>query len=130
MSNAVEHPKHYNWHPAGIEARLILERMTFNTGNALKYIWRAKHKGEERQDLEKARNYIEREIELIEQGDIEFTKKSLKFDRYSIYAPFGEMLVCVNDLLSCEFDCDGQEKRKYCLRNALSELNRYLEAMQ
>ena len=37
--------------------------MTFNLGNAIKYIWRADLKGKPIEDLEKAIWYINREIE-------------------------------------------------------------------
>lgn len=58
----VNHPKHYNAHPAGIECIDVVEWMNFNPGNAVKYIWRADEKGNSIQDLEKAKWYIEREI--------------------------------------------------------------------
>ena len=40
MSN-INHPQHYNQHPSGIECITIVEHMTFNIGNAVKYLWRA-----------------------------------------------------------------------------------------
>lgn len=58
----VNHPQHYNSHPAGIECIDVVEHMNFNLGNAVKYIWRADEKGNAIQDLEKAKWYIEREI--------------------------------------------------------------------
>jgi hypothetical protein len=36
--------------------------MSFNLGNAIKYIWRADEKGNTQQDLEKAIWYLEREM--------------------------------------------------------------------
>lgn len=59
--DSVNHPPHYNRHPSGVECITITEHMNFNVGNAMKYLWRSDHKGG-RQDLEKARWYIEREI--------------------------------------------------------------------
>jgi hypothetical protein len=61
----VNHPNHYNTHPSGVECIDIVEHMTFNTGNAIKYIWRAGQKGDTVEDLEKAKWYIEREIRRI-----------------------------------------------------------------
>lgn len=58
-------PEHYKSHPSGIECIQITEHMNFNLGNAIKYIWRAGLKGETVADLEKARWYLEREIERI-----------------------------------------------------------------
>ena len=67
--STVDHPKHYNAHPSGIECITIVEHMTFNVGNAVKYLWRAGLKDETTnvEDLEKARWYITREIERIRQ---------------------------------------------------------------
>lgn len=58
----VNHPSHYNEHEAGIECIDVVEHMTFNLGNAVKYIWRCFHKGSAIQNLEKAIWYLEREI--------------------------------------------------------------------
>ncbi len=62
MSDAVNHPKHYNSHPSGIECIDVVEHLPFNVGNAIKYLWRADHKGAQIDDLKKARWYIDREI--------------------------------------------------------------------
>ena len=61
--DAVNHPKHYTSHPSGIECITVTEHMGFNLGNAVKYIWRADLKADAIEDLEKARWYIEREIQ-------------------------------------------------------------------
>ena len=60
--NNVDHPKHYNKHPSGIECIEVVENMSFNLGNAIKYLWRHEHKNGA-EDLEKAIWYIRREIE-------------------------------------------------------------------
>lgn len=60
---AVNHPSHYTQHPSGVECIDITEHMNFCLGNAVKYIWRAGLKGDEIEDLRKARWYLEREIE-------------------------------------------------------------------
>jgi hypothetical protein len=59
----VDHPKHYNVHPSGVECIDVVESMSFNVGNAVKYLWRADEKEAPLQDLEKAAWYIKREIE-------------------------------------------------------------------
>lgn len=59
----VNHPKHYNSHPSGIECIQVTEHMGFNLGNAVKYIWRAELKWEAIEDLKKAAWYLQREIE-------------------------------------------------------------------
>lgn len=63
----VDHPEHYNKHPAGIEAIDVVEAFNFNVGNAIKYLWRAGLKPDcsTTVDLEKALWYVRREIERI-----------------------------------------------------------------
>jgi hypothetical protein len=63
----INHPRHYNSHPSGVECIDIAEWMTFNLGNAVKYIWRAGHKNPSGplEDLYKAEFYIKREIERL-----------------------------------------------------------------
>lgn len=65
----VNHPAHYTSHPSGVECIQITEHYNFNVGNAIKYLWRAGLKGSEtqRQDLLKARWYVDREVQRIEQ---------------------------------------------------------------
>jgi hypothetical protein len=61
----VNHPKHYTEHPSGVECIEITEHMNFCVGNAIKYLGRAGLKGEQVEDLRKARWYIDREIARI-----------------------------------------------------------------
>lgn len=60
----VNHPPHYA-HPSGIECIDVVEHMSFNVGNAIKYLWRAGRKGPALEDLRKAAWYINREIERL-----------------------------------------------------------------
>ena len=67
MSNNVNHPKHYNSHPNGIECIDIIRHYVCDIANAIKYLWRAGLKPEmgmedaekEIEDLKKALWYIE-----------------------------------------------------------------------
>ena len=63
----VNHPTHYTSHPSGIEALQITRHMNFNLGNAMKYIWRAGIKSEDKhiEDLEKAIFYIQDEVKRL-----------------------------------------------------------------
>ncbi len=65
--NSVSNPQHY---VAGrkYEPRRVIEDwgLSFNLGNALKYIARAGRKGDAVEDLRKAIQYLEFEIERIE----------------------------------------------------------------
>lgn len=68
MSDTVNHPKHYNSHPSSIECIDVVWCMGFSIGNAIKYLWRAGLKGNELEDLRKAKWYIEYEIARLEKS--------------------------------------------------------------
>lgn len=59
----INNPKHYT--QGGIETIDFIEAkvLGFNLGNVVKYISRADHKGKRIEDLEKARFYLDREIQ-------------------------------------------------------------------
>lgn len=67
MKEYVNHPKHYNQHPCGIECIDVIRHYVCDIANALKYLWRAGLKAEmgkedadkEVEDLKKALWYIE-----------------------------------------------------------------------
>lgn len=67
MNDAVIHPKHYCWHPV-CECIKITQEFNLLKGTAIKYIWRAEHKGSQVEDLRKAINCLEMEIERITNG--------------------------------------------------------------
>lgn len=72
MTDPVDHPPHYQAHPAGIECIDVVEHMNFCRGNAVKYIWRAGLKGDAVEDLRKARWYLDREIARLTEADVPF----------------------------------------------------------
>lgn len=81
MTDEVEHPAHYNSHPSGIECITVARWHSFNIGNVLKYLWRAglKGKGTKIQDLLKAREYLNFEIELEQEKEkVKNERKSSK----------------------------------------------------
>ena len=57
-------PLHYTSHPSGVECIHITRHMSFNIGNAVKYLWRFEDKNGI-EDLEKAIWYIKDEIERL-----------------------------------------------------------------
>lgn len=67
----VNHPQHYTSDPSGVECLQITRHRNFNIGNAIKYLWRAGLKNEDRhiEDLEKAIFYIQDEIKRLK-GEI------------------------------------------------------------
>jgi hypothetical protein len=64
----VNHPAHYR--AGGIETIDFIEAkdLNYRLGNAVKYITRAKHKGNELEDLKKAQWYLNREINKLEEA--------------------------------------------------------------
>lgn len=71
MSEYINHPDHYN--QGDIEVIDVIEdwNLGFHLGNAIKYIARAEHKDNTKQDLEKAKWYIQRYIDNYLVEDIE-----------------------------------------------------------
>jgi hypothetical protein len=65
MNDPVNHPSHYTSHPSGVEAIQITRHMSYNLGNVVKYVWRADLKENAIQDLEKARFYLNDEINRL-----------------------------------------------------------------
>jgi hypothetical protein len=65
----VNHPEHYNF--GKYEVIDVIEdwNLDFHTGNAIKYIARAKHKEKEKEDIQKAIWYLNRYIEKIEEKE-------------------------------------------------------------
>lgn len=64
-ADPVNHPAHYK--VGGIETIDFIEakKLNYNLGNAVKYITRADHKGNRKQDLEKAIWYLNRELSHV-----------------------------------------------------------------
>jgi hypothetical protein len=64
-SDPVNHPAHYK--VGGIETIDFIEakKLNYNIGNVVKYLTRADHKGNRKQDLEKAMWYLNREINSL-----------------------------------------------------------------
>jgi hypothetical protein len=61
-ADPVNHPAHYKY--GGIETIDFIEakELGYNLGNVVKYITRSDHKGNRKQDLEKAAWYLQREL--------------------------------------------------------------------
>lgn len=60
----VNNPSHYTSHKSGIECIDVTRHMSFNLGNATKYIWRCDLKKDAIEDLRKAVFYLNDEIAL------------------------------------------------------------------
>jgi len=71
MTDLVNHPPHYNTGKIEVIEFIEDQKLNFNRGTACKYIARAGKKDptKEVQDLEKARWYLSREIELLKASE-------------------------------------------------------------
>lgn len=58
----INHPPHYTSHPSGVESIEVARFMSFNVGNAWKYLMRADHKGTRDADMKKAEWYLKDEL--------------------------------------------------------------------
>jgi len=60
QKETVNHPKHYNMGKIEVIDFIEDQKLDFHEGNAIKYIIRAKHKGNEKEDIRKAIWYLKR----------------------------------------------------------------------
>lgn len=65
---AVNHPPHYNTGNIEVIDAIDDWGLDFNAGNVVKYVARHQHKADPLEDLKKARWYLDRLIERIENG--------------------------------------------------------------
>ena len=82
MGDMVHFPSHYIETSVTLEPIDVLRYAPFDLGNALKYIIRAGHKGDELQDWEKAKVYLEWVEERLDGGHYEVYKNY--FDMYGL----------------------------------------------
>ncbi len=80
VKSTVDHPSHYNVGKIEVIDAIEDWGLNFSLGNAVKYIARADHKGKPIEDLQKARWYIEREIERRKKDDSEETRFKFRGD--------------------------------------------------
>lgn len=72
MADNINHPAHYTGRGIGHECIDITQYQPFCTGNAIKYLWRYKDKGNPVEDLEKARWYATRALQRQERVNIAY----------------------------------------------------------
>lgn len=88
----VNHPKHYNSHPSGVECIAIVRHYNFNVGNVFKYLWRHGLKHEQGvndrqkaiEDLRKAQFYLNDEIERLEHEAVEIDTERCRDGLHSV----------------------------------------------
>lgn len=65
IGGPINHPSHYNFGKIEVIDFIEDQQLGFHLGNALKYITRARHKGDAIDDLKKAIWYLERFLEKL-----------------------------------------------------------------
>lgn len=66
IQDNIKNPSHYTKGKIEVWDFIIDQQLGYCAGNAIKYICRAKHKGKEKEDLMKAKEYIEKLIKGLE----------------------------------------------------------------
>ena len=94
--DSVNHPAHYQ-SERGVECIAVAECLGFNLGNAVKYLWRHKHKNGP-EDLQKAVWYLERELCRVGNG---FTSEKLPRDKYRMLYQLTEKALGEGDYGEC-----------------------------
>ena len=62
----VNHPPHYTFGEIEVIDAIEDWELAYHEGNVVKYVARALHKGDELENLKKAKWYLDRKIELLE----------------------------------------------------------------
>lgn len=80
----VNHPKHYNSHPSGVECKDVTRHMSFDAGNAVKYLWRngLKDGNPVLQELKKSRFYIIDEAKRVSEISAKRIKDAHEFKNF------------------------------------------------
>jgi len=76
----VNHPQHYNNSASGVECIEVVRWMTFDVGNAVKYLWRLGHKDDSVIELRKAEWYLKDQLAFPAHHD------SVRVEDYSEWA--------------------------------------------
>lgn len=143
----VNHPKHYNSHPKGIECIDIIRHYTCDIANAIKYLWRAGLKTEmgkenadkEVEDLKKALWFIEdykktvstqtknRTAYIPESTIANIIQTALGYDSYDIYHSFKNPVdVAMGLLLTLGIEFNGNvyisRHWEYNIEQAIQEI--------
>ncbi len=66
MTDPVSNPPHYTFSRIEVIDAIETWQLGFHLGNVVKYVARSAHKGQQLEDLKKARWYLDREIQRLE----------------------------------------------------------------
>lgn len=130
MNDNVNHPPHYNSSDAQCECGRRIEcidvtrHLSFNIGNAIKYLWRCEHKGSKLEDLKKARWYIEDQIKSLEDAEADNTEPPLPPMTFIFN---GKLFFAKKDLVLCKgYDDESRSFAIYLKTKDQLETGRYL----
>lgn len=113
----VDHPRHYNQHPSGIETIELIEHLPYNLGAAVKYVWRCGLKKSDTplRDLESAKWYVNREnwrVDTFELEDDLLPEAALRRKTDVVWRSCARKVMAkepntpLSDLLQCMLDYD------------------------
>ncbi len=71
MNDSIKHPSHYTSGNIEVWDFIVDQDLDYLRGNIVKYVCRAKLKGHEKEDLLKARAYIDKALEVLEDREPE-----------------------------------------------------------
>lgn len=108
IDNTVEHPKHYNQHPSGIECIDIVEQLNFNFGCAVKYLWRCGKKSnvDESEDIRKAKFYLDRELKRLRKVTRQYSEQDMlnSFSAYKMSCSIVDLENMIEKVISSDKD--------------------------
>ena len=121
-NDEVNHPAHYTQHPSGIECIQISEHFNFCLGNAIKYIWIAGLKSDDKlKDLKKAAWYIDREIERLG-GSVAVAKQN----DHSLESIYQKIIKIVNKTGNVFHETEGHASAFSFVMHELDDLKKEL----
>jgi len=125
-TNLVNHPKHYNEHPSGVECIEIKRYLVSSISDAFKYIWRHSLKGNSTQDLNKSIWYI---LDDRENGNfvdrVEFNAV-ISFEKVIRSEP--NLTIC--NIFNLLVAISSSEQRKYVYDLVIKNINDLKEESQ
>ena len=124
MAEQVNHPKHYNSHPSGVECIEIIRSMDFNIGSVFKYLFRSEYKEDFLQDLNKALWYLKDEHQR-RSNKLFLSKNIPNLFKFSEYRYRSKLL---KKIIIAEFEIFPIEFHHYLptIYKALNEADYYL----
>lgn len=122
--DVINHPEWYTKHKIELEPIDILENMPFSFGNCIKYVIRAKDKGSELENLQKALFYAKRVLPYLRDG-LPFCEQycsAYKMLSVFIYSDIELLQVLAKNVILDKLDYETWEEFIGELSNRIREL--------